>query len=51
MAGTAPVLGPRLRETTAQIARQVRVAGKLFALDRICKAEHTLRKGGARCST
>lgn len=33
VAGTAPALGPRLRELVLRIAREVRAAGKLFALD------------------
>ncbi len=31
--GITPALGPRLRELTVRIAREVRAAGKLFALD------------------
>lgn len=33
MAGTAPALSPVLRETTREIARRVRAAGRAFALD------------------
>ena len=33
VAGTAPALGPVLQETTREIARRVRAAGRVFALD------------------